>query len=138
VRETAPRHHISESQPAHVRDELTRNLLGQSDHSLLAWLREGSRAATQYRMIGRMILDDDTADMPVKPGSLPGDPERLRGIPAIGGRGSVGGAIVGSRPGDSLAGRRGEEILRGIRPRARATPTKEAPTTDPELEAALS
>lgn len=27
-----------------------------------------------------------------------GDPEKLRGIPAIGGRGSLGGAIRGTRP----------------------------------------
>lgn len=33
---------------------------------------------------------------------LPGDPWALRGIPAVGGRGSVGGAISGSRP-DTLA-----------------------------------
>lgn len=29
---------------------------------------------------------------------LPGDPAALRGIPAVGGRGSVGGAIRGTRP----------------------------------------
>jgi hypothetical protein len=29
---------------------------------------------------------------------LPGDPWALRGIPAVGGRGSVGGAISGTRP----------------------------------------
>lgn len=30
---------------------------------------------------------------------LPLDPVALRGLPAIGGRGSIGGAIRGSRPG---------------------------------------
>jgi hypothetical protein len=33
---------------------------------------------------------------------LPGDPWTLRGIPAVGGRGSIGGAIQGTRP-DTLA-----------------------------------
>ena len=127
-----PKHgrHISETQPAHVRDELTRNLLGQGDHSLLGWLRKNSRVEAQYKALGKILLEDDSADMPVKPGALPGDPKALRGIPAIGGPGSVGGAIAGSRPGDSLRGRRGEEILRGIRDRARQRPGAEPDTRD--------
>jgi hypothetical protein len=76
--------------------------------------------AEQAWILGWAILADDNADMPVKPGSLPGDPQRLRGIPSIGGRGGVGGAITGSRPGDGLTGRRGDEILRGFRRRAHA------------------
>lgn len=115
-----PREHIGDHQrDPQVAAELQRNLLGQADKSLLGWLRKGSMVARQHQLVGKMLLADDSADMPVKPGSLPGDPRRLRGIPAIGGRGSVGGAIAGSRPGDSLKGRRGEEVLREIRQRAR-------------------
>ena len=65
------------------------------------------------------IVLETGGDLPVNPRALPGDPQRLRGIPAIGGRGSVGGAIAGTRPGDSLKGKRGEEIFRGLRERAR-------------------
>ena len=36
------------------------------------------------------------------PYAAAGDPQRLRGLPAIGGRGSIGGAIAGTRP-DTLS-----------------------------------
>ncbi len=112
--------HISEQQrDPQVRDELQRNLLGQANHSLLGWLRKGSMVAQQREALQKALLADDSADVPVRPGSLPGDPVRLRGIPAIGGRGSIGGAIAGTNPGDSFAGRRGQQILREIRQRAR-------------------
>lgn len=142
--------HISEAQhDPQVRDELQRNLKGHADQSLLAWLRKGSMRAKQYQALGKAILEDDTADMPVKPGSLPGDPVRLRGIPAIGGLGSVGGAIAGSRPGDSLTGKRGAESSAGSgrgreivtasatgKPRPSATPTNHRPmaSTSPSTE----
>lgn len=113
------RAHISTSQPESVRGELTRNLRGQQDHSLLGWLRKGSMIARQYEALAKVILSDDSIDVPVKPGALPGDPKALRGIPAVGGPGTVGGAIAGSRPGDSLEGPRGERILRELRERAR-------------------
>lgn len=113
------RAHISTSQPESVRGELTRNLRGQQDQSLLGWLRKGSMVARQYEALAKVILSDDSIDVPVKPGALPGDPKALRGIPAVGGPGTVGGAIAGSRPGDSLEGPRGERILREIRERAR-------------------
>lgn len=35
-------------------------------------------------------------------GALPWDPARLRGLPAIGVRGGLGGAIPGTRPGVGL------------------------------------
>ena len=112
--------HISEDARPELRDELTRNLRGQGDHSLLAWLRKGTRVERQYKLLGKMLLEDESRDMPVKPGSAPNDPKALRGIPAVGGFGAVGGAIAGTRPDrDALSGRRGEEILRGIRQRAR-------------------
>lgn len=45
----------------------------------------------------------ETGIAPVHPNSpraaLPGDPMRLRGVPCIGVRGGVGGAIRGTRPG---------------------------------------
>ena len=34
--------------------------------------------------------------------SLPLDPWRMRGLPVVGGRGAIGGAIRGTRPGDGL------------------------------------
>jgi hypothetical protein len=43
--------------------------------------------------------------MPVARASLPGDQMRLRGIPAVGGRGSIGGAIRGTRPDVDAFGR---------------------------------
>jgi hypothetical protein len=55
---------------------------------------------------------------PPNPRALAGDPIRLRGLPAVGGRGSVGGAIRGTRP--------DHEVIRrldgGKRRRARAAP----------------
>ena len=46
-------------------------------------------------------------DLRADPFAAPNVPFRLRGIPAIGGRGSIGGAIRGSRPGDFTPGYRG-------------------------------
>lgn len=34
----------------------------------------------------------------LRPGALPGDPAGLRGVPVVGGRGSMGGATRGSIP----------------------------------------
>ena len=115
--------HISDTQPAHVRDELPRNLRGQQDHSLLGWLRKNSRLGKQYELLGRMILIDDTAMLPVKPGATPGDPKQLRGFRSWGSGGTW--AIAGSQPGDSLNGKHGEEVLREIRWRARGRPVCE-------------
>lgn len=124
--------HISETQVREdLRDELARNLLGEQNHSLVAWLQKSSRVARQYQALGKVILSDESADMPVKPGALPGDPKALRGIPAVGGRGSMGGAIYGSRPGDSLSGPRGEDALREIRRRAKIRDGGPAPDQEP-------
>ena len=38
------------------------------------------------------------AATPLTPGTLPGDPWALRGIPAVGGTGTIGGHITGTRP----------------------------------------
>lgn len=64
----------------------------------LAWLPAGSLSRRRLEQLQRLIDEPDD----VKPGTLPGDLRALRGIPAIGGRGSLGGAIPGTRPGEDL------------------------------------
>jgi hypothetical protein len=125
--------HISETQRPELREELTRNLRGQADHSLLQWFGRNKMLAEQARVLRQALVENEGAGMP-RPGALPGDPRALRGIPAIGGFGSVGGAIAGSRPGDSLTGRRGEAILRGIRERARDRQVLPRDEPPPELD----
>lgn len=55
-----------------VRDELQRNLLGQADKSLLGWPRRGPVIDKQREALRQALLDNDSADLPIKPGSLPG------------------------------------------------------------------
>lgn len=87
------------------------------DQRLILWAKHAAENTRMEAELARIALEAG-GDLPTNPTAAPNDPVRLRGIPAVGGRGSVGGAIAGSRPGDSLTGRRGEEILRAIRRRA--------------------
>jgi hypothetical protein len=49
------------------------------------------------RQVAELALEEEQP-LPTARTSLPGDPMKLRGIPAVGGRGSVGGAIRGTLP----------------------------------------
>jgi hypothetical protein len=105
VKRRRPLEHISDTQrDPQVRDALQRNLLGQANQSLVQMICRNRMLAEQARLLGREIIADDTAELP-RPSSLPGDPKRLRGIPAIGGRGSIGGAINGTQPERELLAR---------------------------------
>lgn len=57
--------------------------------------REAEHAAKVQRRITREVGND----IPVRAGSVAGDPAALRGIPVCGVRGGFGGAIAGTRPG---------------------------------------
>jgi hypothetical protein len=51
----------------------------------------------QARLVAELAREVDQP-MPSPQASLPGDPQRLRGLPAVGGRGSIGGHIRGTSP----------------------------------------
>jgi len=71
---------------------------------LVKWLARRREAEYQEQRLVEIALETNmnVPDLRADPFAAPNDPFRLRGIPAIGGRGSVGGAIRGSRPGDGL------------------------------------
>ena len=50
-----------------------------------------------------MIARDVGGDSLQKPGTVPGDPAALRGLPMIGVRGGHGGAIKGTQPAADVA-----------------------------------
>lgn len=91
------RGHISETQPQHVRDELTRHLRGH-DYSLghagplAGWLDRQEMLAQQRQAIARVVAEATDRDMPE--GTAGGDKKRLRGIP-VQARG-VGGTAPGT------------------------------------------
>lgn len=61
--------------------------------------------AEDARKLARILLETG-ASLPAPPTSTaraPGDPHKLRGLPAVGVRGGLGGAIAGTRPGSSRA-----------------------------------
>jgi hypothetical protein len=71
---------------------------------LVKWLARKRENEYLERQVVRIALEVG-ADLPDRDhpvGALPGDPWLLRGIPAVGVRGGVGGAITGTRPGDGL------------------------------------
>ncbi|HUY71527.1 MAG TPA: hypothetical protein VMV08_04755 [Gaiellaceae bacterium] len=76
--------HISETQRPELRNELTRNLRGQGDHSLMQWFGRNKMLAEQARVLHQAPVENPNAELP-KPGALPGDPKPLRGIPALDG-----------------------------------------------------
>lgn len=70
-------------------------------HPVSRWLERRARLEAQERALGA-VLDDVDEDLPrPDPRRLPGDAAALRGIPVVG-RGGMGGAIRGTRPGDNL------------------------------------
>ena len=71
---------------------------------MLKWLARKREAEYREQRMVEIALqtNQNVPDLRSDPFAAPNDPFRLRGIPAIGGRGSVGGAIAGTRPGDSL------------------------------------
>lgn len=89
--------HISERAPSHIRAELNRSLLGR-------WISRGEMEIRQHEIAADAVRKDPRVNLNPRPEALtkPGDPRKLRGIPAIGGRGSLGGAMMGTRPGDGL------------------------------------
>ena len=101
MKRRAPREHIAETQrDPQVAAELTRNLRGHSEHSLVQWFGRNAMLAKQARVLAEAILNTPEAEMPKPKSALtkPGDPAQLRGIPVVGGRGSFGGAIKGTQP----------------------------------------
>lgn len=63
------------------------------------------RDITHANAVAKAIREADDQDRtitPITPGPDATDARRLRGIPAVGGRGAIGGAIAGTRP-DTLA-----------------------------------
>lgn len=54
------------------------------------------------RKVARIVLEVGAEAPKPATGSLPLDPWRLRGVPVVGRRGAIGGAIRGTRPGDGL------------------------------------
>jgi hypothetical protein len=66
---------------------------------LLRTVRNAELDARNARLLLELSREaPDGVPMRPKPGSLPGDLQALRGLPAVGGRGSLGGAIRGTRP----------------------------------------
>lgn len=70
---------------------------------LSRWARRRNEIRLMDAKLAEIALDTGD-DLPTHPAqtkttaTLPGDPIRLRGIPAVGGRGNAGGHIRGTRP----------------------------------------
>lgn len=88
--------HISITQPIHLEKELTRSLLGR-------YLADGAMVMQQARVLGRSAIATPTAEVRQPAHTKPGDRAQLRGIPVVGVKGGLGGAIKGTRPGDGFA-----------------------------------
>lgn len=69
-----------------------------SHHHLLSRYRQLEVRAEINRHVARTVLSDPSQDHPLRPGAIPGDARALRGIPAVGVKGGLGGAILGTRP----------------------------------------
>ncbi|HVM68870.1 MAG TPA: hypothetical protein VM204_03430 [Gaiellaceae bacterium] len=61
-----------------------------------------AQEAADAKKLARILLETGSP-LPVSASksSLPGDARALRGLPAVGVRGGLGGAIAGTRPGSS-------------------------------------
>lgn len=71
--------------------------------ALLLAIKHQQQRIQHARTLARIAIETgSTITTMTATAKLPGDPWAIRGIPAIGGRGSIGGAIRGSRPGDGL------------------------------------
>lgn len=64
----------------------------------LARYRQIDAAVKIHRHVAQRILDGGEDDVSADPRRASGDRAALRGLPAIGGRGSLGGHIRGTRP----------------------------------------
>jgi hypothetical protein len=69
-----------------------------SDGRLLRAVRNAEFDARNAKLLLEMARESPMPLERPKPGSQPRDPQALRGLPAVGGRGSIGGAIRGTRP----------------------------------------
>lgn len=69
-----------------------------SEH-LASWLRQRTLNAAAELQVAKVVFESG-GQAPEHPNSrvLPGDPWLLRGIPVVGVRGGVGGAVPGSLP----------------------------------------
>jgi hypothetical protein len=77
--------------------ELSAGRIANEGHLLRAVRRQAEHAALA-RQVARICLEA-TEPLPAAPAATKaGDPVKLRGLPAVGGRGSVGGANRGSLP----------------------------------------
>jgi hypothetical protein len=110
-RQGGRRRHLAEELPQ-LAAELTRGLRGQADHGLLQLSRRNRMLREQAKVLGEALLADDAGDLPVRPGSAPLDAQALRGIPAVGGRGQIGGAIRGTSPLPALLAKEANERRR--------------------------
>lgn len=70
-------------------------------HPVSRWLERRTRLEEQERALAAVLESTDEELPRPDPRRLPGDPFALRGIPVVG-RGGVGGAIRGTRPGGNL------------------------------------
>jgi len=74
---------------------------GEHDlHRLAYFIRRRQLEVGQARVLAAEVehASNGNGNGRPPPGSLPGDPRALRGIPAVGKHGSPGGAIHGTRP----------------------------------------
>jgi hypothetical protein len=65
--------------------------------------RRHDESVRNAKLLAQLALESGTVPMHANdPRRPPGDPQALRGLPVVGGRGSIGGAIRGTRPGQNL------------------------------------
>lgn len=69
---------------------------------LASRFRKRAMETEMLRKVAAIVLEVGAEAPRANSTALPGDQRRLRGIPVLGGRGSLGGAIAGTRPGDGL------------------------------------
>ncbi|HEX6944952.1 MAG TPA: hypothetical protein VIR59_13410 [Gaiellaceae bacterium] len=71
---------------------------------LASRFRQREIEAEMLRKVAAIVLEVGAEAPAPRPltSQLPLDPWRLRGVPVVGRRGAIGGAIRGTRPGDSL------------------------------------
>jgi hypothetical protein len=78
------------------------------------------------------LAREEQQPLPSPQATLPGDPWRLRGIPAVGGRGTAGGAIRGSLP--HVAGLVDRPTMHALAVLVRDDGNGVSPGSDPEAE----
>ena len=68
------------------------------ENRLVRAFRRRQEETELLRTVARIVVETGAEAPRPNPRALAGDPRRLRGIPAVGGRGSFGGHIAGTRP----------------------------------------